>query len=403
MKKNFLRLIALCGTICFIAGCTVTPKDETEKWSERMARSEMKRFPEPWMIEKAQKPRWGYTHGLVVKAMLEEWKHTGDSTYYQYAKIYADSLIDVDGRIKTMKYTSFNIDNINPGKILFDLYAESNDPRYKIAMDTLRKQMSEHPRTTEGGFWHKLRYPHQMWLDGIFMASPYLAQYGMTFNEPALADEAVKQIFLIAQKTYDPATGLYYHGWDESRAQKWANQTTGCSPNFWSRSIGWYSAAIVDVLDYLPTETARRDSVIQILQGLAKALVKYQDSETGVWYQVTDQAKRAGNYPESSATALFIYTLAKSVNKGYIGSEYIDPITKAFNGMIKSFIRHEEDGSYTITHCCAVAGLGGDKKYRDGSFEYYISEPVIENDPKSVGAFILAAIEFEKMQTNKSI
>ena len=198
----------------------------------------------------------GNTHGLVVKSMLEEWKHTGDSVYYEYAKIYADSLIDADGHIKTMKYLSFNIDNVNGGKILFDLYAQTGDERYKIAMDTLRKQMAEQPRTSEGGFWHKLRYPHQMWLDGIFMASPYLVQYGATFNEPALFDEATKQILLINSKTYDPATGLYYHGWDESREQKWSNPETGCSPNFWSRSIGWYGAAIVDVLDFLPQETA---------------------------------------------------------------------------------------------------------------------------------------------------
>ena len=228
MNKNLLKLIAVCGTACFLA-CTAPQKAETEKWSERMARSEMQRFPEPWMIEKAKKPRWGYTHGLVVKSMLEEWKHTGDSTYYEYAKIYADSLIDADGHIKTMKYLSFNIDNVNGGKILFDLYAQTGDERYKIAMDTLRKQMAEQPRTSEGGFWHKLRYPHQMWLDGIFMASPYLVQYGATFDEPALFDEATKQILLIKSKTYDPATGLYYHGWDESHEQKWSNPETGCS------------------------------------------------------------------------------------------------------------------------------------------------------------------------------
>ena len=377
MNKNLLKLIVACGTACFLA-CAAPQKTETEKWSERMARSEMKRFPEPWMIEKAKKPRWGYTHGLVVKSMLEEWKHTGDSVYYEYAKIYADSLIDANGHIKTMKYLSFNIDNVNGGKILFDLYAQTGDERYKIAMDTLRKQMAEQPRTSEGGFWHKLRYPHQMWLDGIFMASPYLVQYGATFNEPALFDEATKQILLINSKTYDPETG--------------------CSPNFWSRSIGWYGAAIVDVLDFLPQETAGRDSIIQILQGLAKAIVKYQDPSSGTWYQVTDQGAREGNYLESSATALFIYTLAKAINKGYIGNEYIEPTQKAFDGMVKTFTRLEEDGSYTITNCCAVAGLGGDsKRYRDGSFEYYISEPIIENDPKSVGSFILAAIEYEKM------
>lgn len=400
MNRISQNLLAACILFCFVA-CTVSTRVEEIKWSERMANSEMKRFPEPWMIEKAKKPRWGYTHGLVVKSMLEMWKHTGDTAYYDYAKIYADSLIDADGRIKTMKYLSFNIDNVNPGKILFDFYEQTGDKRYKVAMDTLRKQMAEQPRTREGGFWHKLRYTHQMWLDGIFMASPFLAQYGATFGEPALQDEAVKQILLIAKKTYDPVTGLYYHGWDESREQKWANPETGCSPNFWSRSIGWYSAAIVDVLDYLPQDIAGRDSVLQILQGLAEALVKYQDPNTGTWYQVTDQSAREGNYPESSATALFVYTLAKAINKGYLGSEYLDPVEKAFDGMSKFFTRLEQDGTYTITNCCAVAGLGGNAgKYRDGSFEYYISEPVIENDPKSVGAFILAAIEYEKLTNN---
>ncbi len=401
MNRNIQKLIVALGAVAFVA-CTAPRQTETEKWSERMARSEMKRFPEPWMIEKAKKPRWGYTHGLVVKSMLEEAKHTGDTTYYSYAKIYADSLIDKKGRIKTMKYLSFNIDNVNAGKILFDLYTQSGDSRYKIAMDTLRKQMSEQPRTEEGGFWHKLRYTRQMWLDGIFMASPYLVQYGATFNEPQLFNEAIRQILLIAKKTYDPVTGLYYHGWDESREQRWANPQTGCSPNFWSRSIGWYGAAIVDVLDYLPQETAGRDSVINILQGLCKALVKYQDPKSGTWYQVTDQGNRKGNYLESSATALFVYTLAKAINKGYIGQEYAAPTKKAFEGMVNNFIRTEEDGTYTITNCCAVAGLGGDsKKYRDGSFEYYISERVIENDPKSVGSFILAAIEYERLTANQ--
>lgn len=364
-----------------------------------MARSEMSRFPEPWMIEKATKPRWGYTHGLVVKSMLETAKHTGDTTYFAYAKIYADSLIDADGTIKTMKYTSFNIDNVNPGKILFDLYAQTGEQRYKVAMDTLVKQMSEQPRTSEGGFWHKLKYTHQMWLDGIFMASPYLAQYGQVFNQPALFDEAIHQILLIGSKTYDPVTGLYYHGWDESRSERWANKESGLSANFWSRSIGWYAAALVDVLEYLPQERAGRDSVLQIVTNLAAAIVKYQDPQSGVWYQVTDQGARQGNYLESSASALFVYFLAKAVNQGYIDGSYREAVRKGFDGMLKTFIKQEPDGTYTITNCCAVAGLGGNNnKYRDGSYEYYLSEPVIENDPKSVGPFILAAIEVERMK-----
>lgn len=397
MNRTLMRWVVALFVAAGFVSCAGNGKTDEEAWSVKLAQSEMQRFPEPWMIEKAKKPRWGYTHGLVVKSMLELWKHTGDTVYYEYGKIYADSLIDENGRIRTMKYLSFNIDNVNPGKILFDLYDRTQDVRYKIAMDTLRKQMTEQPRTSEGGFWHKLRYPHQMWLDGIFMASPYLAQYGVAFGDTTVFADVVNQINLIARKTYDPATGLYYHGWDESRTQAWADQETGCSPNFWSRSIGWYAAALVDVLDYLPAQTAGRDSILHLVDGLAASLIKYQDPETGVWYQVTDQGNREGNYLESSATALFVYFLSKAIREGYISDSYQAATDKAFNGMINQFVKEEADGSYTITNCCAVAGLGGEPVYRDGSYEYYISEPVIENDPKSVGSIILAAIEYEKL------
>lgn len=402
MKKTGLNIVCSLLLAGGIMSCTASSKPNTEeiKWSERMARSEMQRFPEPWMIEKAKKPRWGYTHGLVVKSMLEEWKHTGDSTYYNYAKVYADSLIDKDGTIKTMNYLSFNIDNINAGKILFDFYEKTGNESYKVAMDTLRKQMSEQPRTSQGGFWHKKIYPHQMWLDGVFMASPFLTQYGVEFKDTTIFTDVVNQIKLIARHTYDAKTGLYYHGWDESREQDWANKETGCSPNFWSRSIGWYAAALVDVLDYLPEQTQGRDSVLTIVKTLAAGITKYQEPETGVWWQVTDQNNRRGNYLESSGSALFVYFLSKAVNNGYIPMEYKAAADRGFNGMIKKFIKEEPDGTYTITNCCAVAGLGG-KGNRDGSFAYYINEPIIENDPKSVGSFILAAIEYEKMKEKK--
>jgi len=395
-SRSFKYIVLL---MLFIATSmsAATKKSNSAKWSERMARSEMKRFAEPWMIENATKPRWGYTHGLVVKAILETWKSSGDKAYYDYAKIYADSLIDAKGKIK-MDYLSFNLDNVNPGKILFDFYAQTKDQRYKTAMDTLRKQLKEQPRTSEGGYWHKLKYTHQMWLDGLFMATPFLAQYGATFEDKTAFADVLNQISLINKKTYDSKTGLYYHGWDESKEQAWANKVTGCSPNFWSRSIGWYAASLVDALDYLPKENKGREKVLAIVRNLAATLIKYQDPTSGVWYQVTDQGNRKGNYLESSASSMFVYFLSKSINKGYIAKSYVAPTTKAFNGLIKTFIKNEADGTITITNCCSVAGLGGDKVYRDGSFEYYIGEPVIENDPKSVGPFILASIQFEKLK-----
>ena len=393
-------VIASFLSIFFLVSCDKKEKEQ-ELWSVKMAKSEMTRFPELWMIENAKKPRWTYTFGLVAKSMLELTRHTGDSAYFYYTKNYADSLINSFGQIKTYEKESYNIDNISPGKILFDLYAVTKNSKYKAALDTLRNQMITHPRTSEGGFWHKLKYPHQMWLDGLFMASPFLAEYGVNYDEPALFDEVVNQLKLVAKHTYDEKTGLFYHGWDESRQQFWADKNAGTSPGFWSRSMGWYSAALVDVLEFLPENTQGRDSLLTIVNTLASAIKKYQDPVSGTWYQVTDQGDREGNYLESSASALFVYFLSKSLNNNYIRADFRPTIQKGFEGMIRNFIREEENGTFTITNCCAVAGLGGEKGNRDGSFEYYISEPVIENDPKSVGAFIFAAIEFEKLNNTK--
>jgi len=397
--KHSGYMMAVTGMLFIVSlSCGEQKTAAEQPWSEKMADSEMTRFPELWMVENATKPRWSYTFGLVAKSMLALWKETGEQPYFDYVKGYADSLITGDGSIKTYSMDSYNIDHISPGKILFDLYAETHDPRYKKAIDTLYAQLQTHPRTSEGGFWHKLKYPHQMWLDGIYMASPFMAQYAATFHEPALYDDVVRQITVIAGHTYDERTGLFYHGWDESRRQLWADKETGTSPGFWSRSMGWYAAAIVDVLDFLPADHPGRDSLLVIVHRLASGIKKYQDPTTGVWYQVTDQGDREGNYLESSGSALFVYFLSKALNNKYIEQGYLETAQKGFDGMIGQFIRQEKDGTYTITNCCAVAGLGGDGKPRDGSFAYYISEPVIENDPKSTGSFILAAVEMEKLQ-----
>ena len=396
MNKNLLKLIVACGTACFLA-CAAPQKTETEKWSERMARSEMKRFPEPWMIEKAKKPRWGYTHGLVVKSMLEEWKHTGDSVYYEYAKIYADSLIDANGHIKTMKYLSFNIDNVNGGKILFDLYAQTGDERYKIAMDTLRKQMAEQPRTSEGGFWHKLRYPHQMWLDGIYMGAPFYAEYAFRNNLPQDYADVINQFVTCARHTYDPKNGLYRHACDVSRTQRWADPVTGQSKHTWGRAMGWYAMALVDVLEFIPQHEAGRDSLLDILNNVAVQVKKLQDPKTGGWYQVMDRSGDKGNYVESSCSAMFIYSLFKAVRLGYIDKSYLDVALKGYKGFLENFIEVDKNGLVTITKACAVAGLGG-KVYRSGDYDYYINETIRNNDPKAVGPFIMASLEYERLQ-----
>ena len=248
--------------------------------------------------------------------------------------------------------------------------------------------------TTEGGFWHKRRYPQQMWLDSAYMASPFLAGYAASFHQPADFDEAVKQLRLIGSHTYDPATGLYYHGWDESRTQAWADRTTGRSPSFWSRGMGWYGMALVDVLDLLPPAHPGRGELLAQLRRLAAGLARYQDPATGAWYQVTDQGARAGNYLEASGTAMFVYTLGQGVARGYLPPSYRSAACRGYAGLVRQFVRTASDGALSLTGICQVAGLGYG---RNGTYDYYLSEPVVANDNKGVGPFILAGMAIDSL------
>lgn len=367
----------------------------SNKYYVRMADSEMKRSPEAWMLDFSKEPKWNYCHGLVLQSILQVWEKTGDMKYFNYANEFADSMISEDGSIKGYKPTDYNIDRINSGRILYTLYQQTKNEKYRKALDLQRGQMKTHPRTEDGGFWHKKVYPHQMWLDGLYMATPFLAQYAATFNETALFDDVALQITTVAKHTYDPATGLYYHGWDESKKQEWANPQTGQSPHFWSRSIGWYMMAMVDALDFIPQTHPQRNEIIEILKNLSASLEKFQDKETGLWYQVTDKLGAEGNYLESTGSIMFIYTWKKAAEKGYLDKSYKKKAEKTYKSYIKNFVKEEPDGTLSISNCCAVAGLGGNP-YRSGSYEYYISEPVRDNDPKAVGPFIMASILFKQ-------
>lgn len=336
--------------------------------------------------------RWDYVAGVVLLAIHEVYRQTGDERFFTYVKENMDRWVQPDGSIETYNLEEFNIDHVTQGKLLFPLYERTGDDRYRKAADLLREQMRRHPRTSEGGFWHKQIYPHQMWLDGIYMASPFLAQYAHEFNEPQLFDDVAHQILLIARHTRDPRTGLFYHAWDESRSQHWANPQTGLSANFWGRAMGWYAMAIVDVLDYLPENHPDRGEIIRILQGLAEALEKVQDPVTGLWYQVLDLPNREGNYHETSASSMFVYTFAKGARKGYLPERYRAVAQRGHDGIVKHFVRPDDDGLLSLHGIVEVAGLGGPRQ-RDGSFEYYMSEPVVKNDYKGVGPFILASLE----------
>ena len=366
-------------------------------WSTRMADAVMKRNPDASTVDGN---RWEYTPGLVMKAMFDVAQRTGDDRYFNYAKSYYDAFIAPDGTIRGgYNKDDYNIDRINPGKPLFLLYAKTKDEKYREAIETLRQQMREHPRTSEGGFWHKKRYPYQMWLDGLYMGAPFLAQYAKTFHEPALFDDVINQYVLMEKHARDEKTGLLVHGWDEKRAQKWADPTTGRSPAFWGRAMGWYAMGLVETLDYVPLDHPRRGELIAILQRLAEAVVKVQDPNTGVWWQVVDQPGRDGNYLESSASTMFAFALLKSTRLGYIDPPYRTAARRAYEGIIKNFIT-VEDGVVNINQACAVAGLGGDpekgERYRSGTFDYYVTEPVRSNDPKAVGPFIFASLEMER-------
>jgi unsaturated rhamnogalacturonyl hydrolase len=360
--------------------------------SVRMADSEMKHFPEPWTVDFNPKPVWSYTQGLIAQSLWQVWVVTGNNAYYDYARSYADKMIDETGVINGYKIDEYNLDRLNSGKFLFDLYDQTRNEKYKKAIFMLREQLKTHPRTAEGGFWHKKVYPHQMWLDGLYMGAPFYARFARDFREPEAFNDVIDQFVNIHKHAYDPKSGLYFHGWDESKQQKWANPVTGCSPHVWGRAMGWFSMALADVLDFIPVDHPRRGEIIDILNQVADGVKKHQDKKTGLWYQVMDQGDREGNYLEATASSMFACSLLKAVRKGYISKKYRKVAIKGYHGILNSLIRENGDGTISLTRCCAVAGLGGNP-YRDGSYDYYIHEPVRDNDPKGVGPFIMAGLE----------
>lgn len=329
-------------------------------------------------------------------ALEQVWLKTSEQKVYDYIKRNIDEFVRPDGSIRTYRLEEYNLDQINEGKLLFFLHDTTGDERYKKAAYLLRKQLQTHPRTREGGFWHKQIYPHQMWLDGIYMAAPFYAEFAKRFDESQGFDDVAHQITLIEQHTRDRETGLLYHGWDESKTQRWADPETGCSPCFWGRAIGWYAMAIPDVLDYFPGEHPQRDELLAIFETTMSAIARVQDPASGVWYQVLDQGDRPGNYLEASASCMFVYALAKGVRKGYIGKEYLAVAVRGYEGIREQFVEVDDQGLVNLSGICSVAGLGG-KPYRDGSFEYYVGEKVITNEYKGVGPFVMASVEMENL------
>jgi unsaturated rhamnogalacturonyl hydrolase len=355
IRRLYLVSVIVGATILSFACTNLERKTETFKisetlpWSERMALSQMHRDGDSLSYNEALKSRWIYDKGTYLKGIEAVWRKSGKPEYFIYLKSTIESFITTEGNIRTYNIEDYNLDMVNSGKLLLTIYKETKEEKIKKAAFLLREQLKNQPRTKEGGFWHKKRYPWQMWLDGLYMGDSFYAEFSQLFNQPENFDDVANQIIYMESHTRDPKTGLLYHAWDESKQQQWANKQTGCSPILWSRSMGWYAMAIVDVLDYLPESYSKREKIISIFKNISDALIKVQDPATGVWYQVLDQGDRKGNYLESSGSSMFVYAMAKAINKGYLDKNYYPSVKKGYDGLIKTFVTVDSNGFVSLT------------------------------------------------------
>ncbi|ADD02984.1 glycosyl hydrolase family 88 [Thermoanaerobacter italicus Ab9] len=348
---------------------------------------------------KPYKEKWNYEDGCVLKGARDLYKITRDEEYKNFVLNYMYKYIDEDGNIKGYNMKDYNLDDINSGKVLFDLYELTQDERFRKAIEHLYQQILTQPRTKEGNFWHKKIYPNQVWLDGLYMVMPFYTKYEKIFGNKKRIADICSQFINVRRRMWNAEKGLYYHGYDESRKERWANKKTGLSPNFWGRAIGWFVMALVDVLEELDEKIMREyknlteecKDLQNIFKEAIEGLLQYQDPDTGMWYQVVDKIKAEGNYFETSATLMFAYSILKGCRLEFLPNEYRNYGLKAFTGTIDKYLLYSE-GKYKLGGICSVAGLGN-VPYRDGSYEYYISEKVVFDDPKGVGAFLMAYSE----------
>jgi len=387
--------------IFFVLILGITANSQTkETVAEKMTSTAMNLWKDSMSLNGKQ-AKWIYDQALLNKAIEATWYNTGNGDYFRYIQKQTDLFIAEDGTIKTYKQDDYNIDNVLGGRVLLTLYKVTGKEKYFKAAKTLREQLKNHPRTNEGGFWHKKRYPYQMWLDGLYMAEPFYAEYANLVHDSAAFDDIANQFIWMESHVRDAKTGLLYHGWDESKKEKWADTISGCSPNFWSRSMGWYAMALVDVLEEFPDNHPKKYLLKQILIRLADAIKESRDVKTGVWWQVTDCPNKKGNYLEASASSMFVYAIAKSMRLGFIPKDYLSMVLFGFDGIQKQFVE-TKDGMTILNGTVGGCGLGGDP-YRDGSYEYYIGEKIVVNDPKGLGAYILAANEMQMLLSSFSV
>jgi unsaturated rhamnogalacturonyl hydrolase len=391
MNINMTRLLCL---LLAIVSTMQFPAHAQQPWSQRMSATAMRIWPDSFLLAGDKTAKWRYDQGVILKGMEAVWNATGDRKWFSYIAKSMDHYVREDGSIRGYRPDEYNIDHVNNGKLLLTLWRVTGKDKYRKAADALRQQLVTHPRTSEGGFWHKNIYPWQMWLDGLYMGQPFYAEYAGLFHQDTVFNDVVRQFELMERHSSDPRSGLLYHGWDEKRAQRWADPATGRSPHVWGRSLGWFGMALVDVLDHIPENHPQRSRITEMLKRFAAATAKVQDPASGTWYDIPDMPTRAGNYPEASASCMLAYTYAKGVRLGVLPATYAGLAKKAWTGILKTFITEHPNGDVDLKGTVSVSGLGGNP-YRDGSYAYYMSEPVIVNDPKGMGAFILCATELE--------
>ena len=352
-----------------------------------------------WNMEKIREGKpasWNYIDGCMLTALMEMEAITGDRRYFDFVKAVADHFVEEDGSIRTFKPEAHNLDDINEGRVLFALHDRTGEEKYRRAADFLRSRLAEQPRTQEGNFWHKAIYPNQVWLDGIYMAQPFYALYEKHFGQGDFSD-TVGQIETVRARMFSQEKGLYFHGYDASKTAFWADPETGCSKNFWLRSLGWFAVALADLLDILPTG-GQRDRLEGVFAELMESVDRYADKETGLYWQVPDQGGREGNYLETSGSAMMAYAMLKGARLGALDKEYAAKGQRTFDGIMEKYLTFTGSG-LNLGGICLVAGLGPeDNRRRDGSYEYYVSEPVVENDAKGVAPFVLAYTEIKRLK-----
>ena len=369
-----------------------------ESPSRSMAATVIQQWPAGVVSTTGHPGAWGYEEGVLLDGMAAEWHTTTDGQDFHYIQAAVDKYVGTDGTIQGFEPKAHSLDNIELGRAVLLVYRVTQQPKYYKAAKFLNEQLAVQPRTASGGYWHKQIYPNQMWLDGAYMAEPFRAAYAATFHEPGNFTDIAKQLLLMDAHMREPGTGLMRHGWDESKKMPWADPGTGLSPEVWGRAMGWYSMALVDVLDWMPADQPQRPEVVAALKRTMRAVIKYQDAKTGLWWQVMDKGGRAGNYPEASASCMFVYAIAKGVRMGYLPQADEASARRGWAAIQKAFVTTGADGRMVLNGTVKVGGLGG-KPYRSGNYDYYIGEKTVVNDAKGVGAFLLAGSEMEQAST----